>query len=206
MGVLDAVAQWAEDVVLAAGYPGLALLILAENLLPPIPSELILPLAGFQVAKGELDFAAAVLWSTGGSVLGALAIYALGRHGGRPLLRRHRRLLRLRERDLDRADRWFLRRADRTVLLGRLVPGVRSVVSFPAGVAGMGLGRFVVLTALGSAAWNALLIGAGWRLGSDYERAGDLVGQASTVVAGALAAGAVLALAVLVRRRRSARG
>jgi membrane protein DedA with SNARE-associated domain len=92
------------------------------------------------------------------------------------------------------------------VLLGRLVPGVRSVVSFPAGVAGMGLGRFVVLTALGSAAWNALLIGAGWRLGSDYERAGDLVGQASTVVAGALAAGAVLALAVLVRRRRPARG
>ena len=112
----------------------------------------------------------AVLAATIGSVAGALILYALGRIGGRPLLLRHGRILRLDERRLDRADDWFDAHGPKLVLLGRLVPGVRSVVSVPAGLSEMPVGRFVALTALGSAVWNAVLIGAGWALGSRWRR------------------------------------
>src|SRR5215211_3118100 len=114
------VTGWAEDLLLGGGYVLLAVLILLENLFPPIPSELLLPLAGSRVAGGDFDF-----------VAGALILYSIGRFGGRPLLLRHGRILRLDERRLDRADGWFDAHGPKLVLLGRLIPGVRSVVSVP---------------------------------------------------------------------------
>jgi membrane protein DedA with SNARE-associated domain len=200
--MLDAIAEWAEA-LLALGYPGLAGVVLLENLVPPIPSELVLPLAGYRVAEGELTYWLAVVAATAGSVAGAVAIHALGRHGGRPLLRRHRRLLRLRERDLDRAEAWFLRHGAWAVVLGRLVPGVRTVISFPAGMAGMPLRRFVALTAAGSLLWNAALIAAGWQLGRNHHRVGAIVDQASIVVLGSGATLLVAGIAVLAIRRLS---
>lgn len=199
--MLEAIADWAEALV-GLGYPGLAGVILLENLVPPVPSELVLPLAGYQVARGELVYALAVVAATAGSVAGAVAIHALGQHGGRPLVRRHRRLLRLRERDLDRAEGWFRRHGSWAVLLGRLVPGVRSVISFPAGMAAMPLGRFIAFTALGSAVWNAGLIAAGWQLGRNYERVGAVVDQASTVALGGAATLVVAGVALVAARRR----
>ena len=146
---------WAEDLLLGGGYVLLALLILLENLFPPIPSELLLPLAGSRVASGDFDYLGAVAAATVGSVAGALILYAAGRLGGRPLLLRHGRILRLDERRLDRADDWFDTHGSKLVLFGRMIPGVRSVVSVPAGLSEMPIGRFVALTALGSAVWNA---------------------------------------------------
>ena len=182
----------------------LALLILFENLFPPITSELLLPLAGSRVASGDFDYLPAVLAATIGSVVGALVLYALGRFGGRRLLLRHGRVLRLDERRLDRADDWFDAHGPKLVLLGRLVPGVRSVVSVPAGLSEMPVGRFLALTALGSAVWNAVLIGAGWALGSRWREATELVESADVWVYVAVAAAIAAAFgAHRVRRARS---
>jgi membrane protein DedA with SNARE-associated domain len=194
--------QWAEQLLHDGGYLVLGFLILVENLLPPIPSEVLLPLAGFQVSQGTLAFAPAVAAATAGSVLGALLLYAAGRLGGRPLLLRHGRVLRLDEARLDRADAWFDHHGSKLVFFGRLVPGVRSVVSVPAGLAEMPVGRFVVLTAAGSALWNAALIGGGWALGRNWEDVTHAVGALDVYVL-ALLAVAALALVVRWRRRRS---
>ena len=189
---MPSIGTWARDAIASAGYPGLAGLILAENLFPPLPSELFLPLAGYYVGTGQMQFAAAVAAATLGSLLGALVIYALGRVGGRPLLLRYGRFLRVREADIDRAESWFARWDGWVVLGGRLVPGVRSLVSVPAGLARMPLWRFALLTTLGSALWNAALIGAGWALGSNYEAIGDYIGPASTALIALLAGTIVL--------------
>jgi membrane protein DedA with SNARE-associated domain len=188
----ESLAAWVADVIQASGYPGVALLMFAENLFPPIPSEVILPLAGFLVNQGELRFVPALVVATVGSLAGALVLYALGRWGGRTLVLRYGRLLRVREADLDRADAWFDRYGEAVVLLGRMVPGVRSLVSIPAGLAKMPVKRFVVLTVLGSGAWNTLLIGAGWQLGENWYRLSGVVGSVSNAVL------AILAVVVLV--------
>jgi membrane protein DedA with SNARE-associated domain len=198
------VTGWAEDLLLGGGYVLLAALILLENLFPPVPSELLLPLAGSRVAAGDFDYFAAVIAATAGSVAGALILYALGRLGGRPLLLRHGRVLRLDERRLDRADDWFDAHGPKIVLFGRLVPGVRSVVSVPAGLSEMPVGRFLMLTALGSTVWNALLIGAGWALGSRWREATHLVEGFDVWIYVAVIAGlAALYGAHRVRRARS---
>lgn len=201
VSVMAAIGEWARDAVASGGYPALALLIFIENVVPPIPSEVILPLAGFYVGQGQLTFLGAVAAATAGSVAGALAIYAAARRGGRPLVLRHARLLRLTESELDRADDWFQRRGAWVVFLGRLVPGARSLVSVPAGLSGMPGGRFLALTAAGSALWNAALIAAGWALGRNWQRVESLVGPVSTVVGGLLAGAAVV---WVIRRRRRA--
>lgn len=195
--------DWVRNTVTTGGYPALAGLILAENLFPPIPSELILPLAGFYVGQGQLTFMLAVLAATLGSVVGALILYTLARFGGRPAILRFGRMLRVRERDLDRADAWFDRRGDWIVLFGRLIPGARSLVSVPAGLSEMPILRFTALTTLGSATWNCALIGAGWALGSQYGRVGEVVGPVSTVVVLLLALGTA-ALVVRAYRLRTA--
>lgn len=199
--MLGNLGQWIEQVIMAFGYPGLAALMLLENLFPPIPSEVVLPLTGFFVSRGELGFVAALVTATAGSLLGAFILYALGRLGGRPLVLRYGRLLRVNEKELDRADDWFDRYGGWVVFLGRMVPGVRSVVSIPAGMSEMPLGRFSLLTALGSAVWNSLLIGAGWLLGENWQRVSGLVGSGSHAVLVALAVAAVGLAAWWWRRR-----
>jgi membrane protein DedA with SNARE-associated domain len=197
------VTGWVEEVVAEGGYVILAAIVFLENLFPPIPSELVLPLAGSRVASGDLGYLEAVLAATVGSVLGALVLYALGRLGGRPLLLRYGRVLRLDERRLDRAEAWFDQRGDWLVLLGRVIPGVRSVISVPAGLARMPLLRFVALTAIGSAVWNAALIGGGWALGARWREVTDAVAAADVwVVAGVLATVMLLVGVHLARRRR----
>jgi membrane protein DedA with SNARE-associated domain len=203
MMIAVAPGDWVRNTVSAGGYPALAGLILAENLFPPIPSELILPLAGFYVGQGEMAFLLAVLAATIGSLAGALALYAIARFGGRRLVLRFGKVLRIKERDLDKADAWFDDHGGRVVLFGRLVPGARSLVSIPAGLSEMPVLKFTALTALGSTVWNAALIGAGWALGEHYEQVGGIVGPIGTAVMGATAL-AVLALVIRAYRKRAA--
>ncbi len=146
---------WAADVIQSLGYAGPAFLMLAENLFPPIPSEVILPFTGFLIGQGDLALAPALAVATAGSLAGALGLYVLGRWGGRGLVLRYGGLLRVKEADLDRADDWFDRHGWAVVLFGRMVPGVRSLVSIPAGLSEMPLGRFVLLSALGYCLWNS---------------------------------------------------
>ncbi len=200
---LATMTEWAQELMTSGGIPILAALILLENLFPPIPSEAILPFAGYLVFDGTFGFVPALLAATAGSVAGALLLYALGRYGGRPLLLRHGRLLRLTPAKLDRADDWFDAHGPKVVFLGRLVPGVRSLVSFPAGASEMRLAPFVALTAAGSALWNTALIGAGWALGTRWR---DLTGALShydVVIAAAVALGGAGWLFVHARRNRA---
>lgn len=193
--------DWVRNTVSTGGYPALAGLILAENLFPPIPSELILPLAGFYVGQGEMTFILAVLAATIGSLAGALLLYAIARFGGRKLVLRFSKVLRVKEKDLDTADDWFDRHGAPIVLFGRLVPGARSLVSIPAGLSEMPVAKFIALTTLGSTAWNCALIGAGWALGEHYEQVGGVVGPIGTAVV-AVCALAVLALVIRAYRNR----
>ncbi|HEV2772702.1 MAG TPA: VTT domain-containing protein [Thermoleophilaceae bacterium] len=168
----------------------------------PLPPEVLLPFAGFQVARGELSFVASLAAATSASVVAAVPLYVAARVGGRPMLLRHGRLLRLTEERLARAERWFGRWGEATVLFGRMVTGARSLVSVPAGLARMALGRFLLWTALGFGSWNALLLGAGWILGERWERVSHVLGAAGPVVGVLLASAAV---GLVIRRRRASR-
>lgn len=201
----DALGGFVEEMVRSFGLWGVAALMLFENLFPPIPSELILPLAGFFVSRGELGFAGTILAATVGSLLGAFVLYGIGRLGGRPLVLRYGSMLRVKESDLDRADGWFGRYGGWVVFFGRMVPGVRSIVSIPAGMSEMPLGRFSLLTASGSAVWNALLIGAGWYLGQNWQRVSGPVGSVSNVVL-AVALAVAVGLAIRWWRRKRVQG
>ncbi|MCU0307595.1 MAG: DedA family protein [Thermoleophilia bacterium] len=176
--------------------------MVAECVFPPIPSEAVLPLAGFSVSQGTLEFVGVLLVATAGSLVGALLLYALGRLGGRPLVLRYHRVLRITDADIDKAERWFARWGDWVVLGARVVPLARSIVSIPAGLAQMGLVRFSLLTALGSLVWNAALISAGWALEDNWRRVADLVGTAGLVVLVVLVV-AVVAVAWWWWRRRA---
>jgi membrane protein DedA with SNARE-associated domain len=161
------------------GYAGLALLMLAETVFPPIPSEAVLPLAGYLVERGEFSYVLVLLTSTAGSVLGAMVLYEAARHGGRPFAERFLRFAHLQPEKLDDAERWFARRGALIVLLGRCVPGMRSLVSLPAGLLRMPRLQYLGLTLLGSAIWNAVLVTIGYLLGSQWERVADVIGPVS---------------------------
>jgi membrane protein DedA with SNARE-associated domain len=195
------VTGWIEYLIEAFGALGVALLMTLENLFPPIPSEFILPFAGFLVGRGELGFLPALVASTAGSLSGALVLYALGRWGGRNLILRYGRFLRVKEADLDRAEGWFDKYDQWVVLFGRMVPGVRSVVSIPAGMLRTPFLQFVLLTTAGSAAWNALLLGAGWYLGENWQQIQGIVGSVSNFVL-ILVAVALVCAAIWWWRRR----
>jgi membrane protein DedA with SNARE-associated domain len=203
VSILDGLATTAEQIVDGLGYLGLALVMLVENVLPPVPSELVLPVVGLQVSGGQLLFWGAVAAATVGSVLGALVLYALGRFGGRSLALRLPRVVGVTEEGLARAESRFARRGELIVLLARLVPGLRSAVSIPAGTLRMPLGRFVLMTATGSLLWNAALIWLGTALASHWE---SVVGALSGISTWALAAATGIGILVLMLRKvRTAR-
>jgi len=161
------------------GYPGITGLILAETVFPPIPSELILPLAGFLAGQGHLTLIGVMLAATIGSVIGALLLYGLGLWFGQERLYafigRFGRFFLLKPTDLDRANGWFERHGGKAVTIGRVIPVVRSLISLPAGVTRMPLVPFIIYTAIGSAIWNGMLVGSGWILGNQWERVAGVV-------------------------------
>lgn len=199
--MIEDLTDWVTDVVHALGYVGVAFLVALESVLPPIPSELILPLAGFVAGQGEASLLGMIAAATVGSVIGALVLYAISAAVGAERLRafvvRYGRWFGVKEADLDRADSWFDRRSDVAVLVCRCIPLVRSLVSIPAGFRRMPLPRFILFTALGSLVWNATLVGAGALLGDNWEQVGDVIGRVQEVVILVIA----LALGFFVWRR-----
>jgi membrane protein DedA with SNARE-associated domain len=200
---MGTVTDWIVALMGRLGSPGAGLLVALESIFPPIPSELILPLAGFAASRGDLDLVGAVVWTTLGSLVGALVLYALGAKVGEDRLRAAaRRIPLVKESDLDRVDDWFTRHGGKAVLLGRMVPGVRSLISIPAGVARMPVARFVLLTGVGSLVWNSLLISAGYVLGSRWGVVQTWVGRFQEVV---IVLAVLLLVVVVVRRVRESR-
>ena len=160
---------WAERVITALGEWGVGLLVLLETVFPPLPSEVILPLAGFLTSQGAISLPLVVLSATAGAWLGALLLYGLGaRLGLERSIRVLARLPLVDREDFERAAGWFDRHGRASIFFGRLVPGVRSLISLPAGAARMPVLSFTVFTLAGSGLWNALLIGAGAALGGSY--------------------------------------
>lgn len=206
LALLDGLTAWVIDTVTAGGPFALGVVMLTENLFPPIPSEAVLPLAGFLVQRGSMSFVPALGASTAGSVVGALLLYALGRWGGRPVLLRWRRVLRLTEEQLDRADAWFDHHGPKLVFWCRMIPLARSVISVPAGASEMPIGRFVILTTLGSLLWNTALIVAGMVLGEQWKTISEIVGTYSTVVLVAVTVAVVIGVAVWLRSRTVSAG
>jgi membrane protein DedA with SNARE-associated domain len=185
----------------AVGYLGVALWVAIESVIIPIPSELVLPFAGFLVGQGTAiepltgqpwNVVLVTLFGTLGATLGALIAYAIGWYGGRPIIERWGRYLGITPDDLDRADDFFARHGDAAAFFGRMVPVIRSLVSFAAGVAHMRLGRFIVFTFLGSLPWTLLLVVAGMVMGSNWEEIGGILKRFEYLVVAILAVIALL--------------
>ena len=164
-------AGWALGVMDVLGAPGAGLLIAAENLFPPLPSEVFLPLAGFAAGQGRISLASALFFTTLGSVVGALALYWLGARLGTDRLRALAGKIPLfKVSDVDRTEAFFQRHGGVAVFFGRMLPVFRSLISIPAGVSRMPLWRFVALTTAGSLLWNSLFVVAGYLLGENWDR------------------------------------
>jgi len=172
------------------GYLGIAALMFLENIFPPLPSELIMPLAGFTAARGDLSLPGVILAGSIGTVAGALPWYWAGHHLGEEGLKRwadrHGRWLTLKPRDIDRVDDWFDERCGRAIFFGHLVPTIRTLISVPAGVFGMGLRRFLLFTALGGGLWTALLAAAGYLLEDGYDQVAAYLNPVATLVVAAI--------------------
>lgn len=199
----------------AVGYVGVALWVAIESVVIPIPSELVLPFAGFLAADPSSvepltgqpwTIPLLVVFATIGSLLGALVAYAIGYFGGRPLMLRWGRYLRFSEADLVRTEAFFARWGTAAAFLGRMIPVVRSLVSFGAGLGRMPLLPFMVFTVLGSIPWNLALVGAGYLLGDNWVAFETMLAQYEAVVLGglAVAAGAWVWLRFILPRLRTA--
>jgi membrane protein DedA with SNARE-associated domain len=196
--------DWLVGLMRTVGAPGVGFATALETVFPPVPSEAVLPLAGYTASQGHYGLVAAIAWATAGSLVGALVLYCAGaRLGAERLEALAERIPLLHARDVERAMEWFDRHGRTAVLLGRLVPGVRSLISIPAGVNRMPLLQFAGYTTAGSLLWNGLLIGAGYELGAQWHVVESRAGEISNV------AYALLGLAVVwfvVRRWRRGRG
>lgn len=202
--MFDFLAQWVANVIEALGYPGLTILVALENIFPPIPSEVILPLAGFLTGQGRFQFALVLLATTIGSILGALLLYGIGAAAGKARIERlvanYGKWALLTPDDLQRSEAWFERYGSIAVFVGRLVPIVRSLVSIPAGYQRMPIAQFVLLTGFGSLIWNGTLVALGWALGENWHIVERYIGWLQYVV---IALVAVLVLRFIWQRVRT---
>ncbi len=184
--MLGDLAAWVQDVIEQLGALGVALLVILENVFPPIPSEIVLPFAGFVAQRGDGSVSVMILAATVGAVTGALVLYAIAALIGQvrlaAFIERFGRWFGVKPTDLARAEAWFDRHAVAAVLLGRCVPLIRSVVSIPAGFRRMRLVPFIVYTAMGSAVWNTALVGAGAVLGNQWDKVEPYVAVLQYVV------------------------
>ncbi|MFY1596204.1 DedA family protein [Micromonospora sp. WMMD737] len=168
---LGGLTGWVAGVIDAAGAVGVALLVALESIIPPIPSEIVLAMAGYLASEGRFNVVLVGLAATAGSLGGALVLYWLGAAAGEDRLKRWLDRLPLVDLDdLEKADRWFERHGRWAVLFGRMMPVVRSLISIPAGANRMPLPEFIVFTTLGSGIWNALFVGLGYALGSRWQQ------------------------------------
>ncbi|NJO05617.1 MAG: DedA family protein [Chloroflexaceae bacterium] len=194
--LLEYLRVWVEQIILQLGYVGIILLMTLETVFPPIPSELMLPFAGSLVAQGELNLMGVLVASTFGAVLGALVLYGVGQWANdvlvRSFLRRYGRWFWLSEDDYDRALHLFKLYGMAVVLVGRVMPLIRSLVSLPAGMNRMAIGIFLALTTLGSLLWNIILVSAGYVLGEHWPTILGWVDQYENVILFAIALGVVV--------------
>lgn len=194
--------DWVTNIISSFGYVGIGFLMLLENIFPPIPSELIMPLAGFTVTQGKLNLQLVILAGTLGSVFGALPWYYVGKLVGEERLRqwidKYGKWLALSGKDIDKSKRWLSKYGKATVFFGRLIPGVRTFISVPAGLDKMPLIPFLLYSFAGSLIWTAILTYAGFLLGSNYQQVEKYMKPISVIV---IASIAIYLIITFIRRK-----
>jgi membrane protein DedA with SNARE-associated domain len=207
--ILETLKAWIEYAVSVLGYPGIALVMAVENIFPPIPSELVMPFAGSLVNDGRYNLIGVIIAGTVGSVIGATVLYYIGMWADeviiRNFVRRFGRWFLLTEDDIDTALKFFSRYGEAAVFLGRVVPLVRSLISVPAGMQRMPIGKFLLLTTLGAAIWTSVLAIAGMFLGQNWEAVLDFISRYQRVILVLIALGVVAFIVVRVNALRKRR-
>lgn len=197
---------WVVSIMETLGAPGAALAVALENLFPPIPSEIILPLAGFTASRGDMSLVAAIIWTTVGSLVGAVILYYIGALvGRRRVIAIAAKLPLVKVSDVERTEAWFARHGVKTVFFGRMIPIFRSLISIPAGVERMSLPVFLAFTAMGSLIWNTILILAGYFLGENWHIVETYVGVFQKIVIVVVVLAVVWFVVSRVRRLRKDR-
>jgi len=211
--LIEQLGFWIEQLIVGLGYPGIALVMFVENVFPPIPSELVMPLAGFFAGEGKFTFAGVWIAGTLGSVAGALVLYYIGAWANTTILRfmidRYGRWIGISNNHLDRALGVFGKYGEVIVFVGRLIPVIRSIISIPAGMQRMHMGRFIAYTTAGSAIWTGVLAYAGVILGQNWSQVLGVLKTYQNVTLIAIAGGVAVMLAVMLTRhmrRRAGKG
>lgn len=203
--MLEQFAHWVTGIVHDLGYLGIFILITLESTLVPIPSELVMPAAGFGAANGDFSLPLVLVINSLAALLGSGIGYWIGRAGGKPLLLRYGKFLLIRKHDIEKTETYFQKHGKATIFIGRLLPVVRHFISIPAGIARMPLGAFFLQTFLGATLWGGFLIVLGYELGANWESVAKQIKHFDLAIGGIIILG-LLALVIrfVVRRRREA--
>ncbi len=207
--MIDAAIHWLIETVFALGYPGIIVLMAIESSFLPLPSELVMPPAGYLAATGRMHAGLAVVSGAAGSLIGALFNYYFAVYMGEPFLRRYGRFVLVSNHNLDRAEGFFRRHGEIATFVGRFIPVIRHLISIPAGMSRMGLGRFALFTTIGAGLWCAVLVYIGWLLGRHEAELREAAVQAYTTRALGVIIPTLIALVLLYawwHRRRRGRG
>jgi membrane protein DedA with SNARE-associated domain len=201
--VLESFALWVQSAVQAAGYPGVLTFIILESTLVPIPSEIVMPFAGYMASQGKFSLPVILVINSVGALIGSSLSYWIGVAGGKPFLVKYGKYFLVRQHDIDRTEAFFARHGKKTILIGRFLPVIRHVISVPAGIARMPLTDFWLQTFLGSTIWGGTLILLGYFVGSNWEAFAKTLKRVDLLI-GAILVLALVALGVrfVVRRRR----
>lgn len=169
MGITEWIAKTAVAFIAATSYPGVFLLMVLESMVFPVPSEAVMPFAGFLIVTGQFTFTGVIIASTLGSIVGSLASYAMGFYGGKPFIKRFGKYLLLDAHDLEITERFFAKRGELTIFIARFVPVIRHMISIPAGLGKMNIWKFIIYTVLGAGLWNSFLTYVGFKLKENWE-------------------------------------
>jgi membrane protein DedA with SNARE-associated domain len=196
------IGTFAVNTISALGYFGVFFLMMLESMVFPIPSELVMPFAGFLAAKGEFSLALVILFSSLGSIAGSLLSYYIGKYGGEKAVIKYGRYMLLDETDLKKTEAWFKKSGEKTIFIGRLIPVVRHLISIPAGIGKMDLKKFCIYTLIGATLWNSILAYLGYVLGKNWDKVRQYTEPVSIVVAAALAAGVIFFVVRHIKNKR----
>lgn len=198
--------EWIINIMDRFGYLGIALLILIENIFPPIPSEIILTFGGFMTTQSNMNIWLVTLFATIGSVAGAIVLYLIGRLLTQKrlewLIDKWGHILQIKKQDIKTAESWFIKRGSFTVFFCRFIPIVRSLISIPAGTAHMHFGKFLLYTTLGTAIWNVVLVTLGAFAGENWQRIVDYMNTYSSIVYAVAAVAIIIVVILFIRKRK----
>jgi membrane protein DedA with SNARE-associated domain len=202
MGITEKIAVWATAFIASTGYAGIFILMVMESMVLPVPSEAVMPFAGFNIADGQLTWVGVILAATAGSIVGSLISYYIGYFGGKPFVKRFGKYLLLNQHHLEMSEKYFNKRGEITIFIARFIPIVRHLISIPAGFGKMKLWKFLVFTTIGAAIWNAFLTWVGFKLRANWDEVMVYSHTIDVVVLGLLALALIYYVIKIVRSRR----